>query len=284
MPAAGPKSLSSVTSLTVLDRSSFTAELDGKWSVASKIHGGYLVALAARAAAASAEPAGLTEVAPLDVLVASSQFCRAPKPGPIALRTREIRRSKSYTVISVEVVQEEGVCLNASFTLGVLSTEPKLGFRWDAGVPARPVTRFDEAVRLRPPPSLMPVDLFEQVDVRIDPDSLGFMSLQPSGKGEIRGWVSLPDGESFDSWSLHFAVDALPPATYDVEFTGWVPTVQLTSFVRARPAPGPVQVVHRAHLIDGGLVDETCHVWDVAGRLVAQGTQIAAHRPGASKR
>jgi hypothetical protein len=50
--------------------------------------------------------------------------------------------------------------------------------------------------------------------------------------------------------------------------------------VRALPAPGPVRMLHRAQLIDNGRVDESCFVWDSAGRLVAHGTQLAGIRLG----
>ena len=75
-------------------------------------------------------------------------------------------------------------------------------------------------------------------------------------------------------------MDAFPPATFDVELSGWVPTLELTAYVRALPAPGPVQIRHEAHLIDGQRVDEACWVWDSTGRLVAQGTQLAGIRLG----
>ena len=71
------------------------------------------------------------------------------------------------------------------------------------------------------------------------------------------------------------AVDAFPPATFDIEYTGWVPTLELTAYVRAQPAPGPVRVRQRAHLIDADRVDQSCHIWDSTGRLVAHGTQLA---------
>jgi hypothetical protein len=41
-----------------------------------------------------------------------------------------------------------------------------------------------------------------------------------------------------------------------------------------------VQVLQRAQLIDAQRVDEACFVWDRSGRLVAQGTQLAAVRLG----
>jgi hypothetical protein len=116
--------------------------------------------------------------------------------------------------------------------------------------------------------------------VRLEPDSMGFTSGRPSGRGELQGWLALPEDEAFDATSLVFAVDAFPPATFDIEFSGWVPTLELTVYVRALPAPGPVRVLQRAHLIDGGRVDESCFVWDTSGRLVAQGTQLAGIRLG----
>ena len=59
-----------------------------------------------------------------------------------------------------------------------------------------------------------------------------------------------------------------------------MPTLELTVYVRAVPAPGPVRLLHRAQLIDAGRVDESCFVWDTTGRLVAQGTQLAGIRLG----
>jgi hypothetical protein len=80
--------------------------------------------------------------------------------------------------------------------------------------------------------------------------------------------------------SLLFAVDAFPPATFDIEFAGWVPTLELTVYVRALPTPGPVRVLQRAQLIEAQRVDEACFVWDQRGRLVAHGTQLAGIRLG----
>lgn len=75
-------------------------------------------------------------------------------------------------------------------------------------------------------------------------------------------------------------MDAFPPATFDIEFSGWVPTLELTVYVRALAAPGPVRVLQRARLIDARRVDETCFIWDRTGRLVAQGSQLAGVRLG----
>jgi hypothetical protein len=120
----------------------------------------------------------------------------------------------------------------------------------------------------------------DEVDLRIDPATLGFAGGRPSGRGELRGWLELAGDEPFDPISLLYAVDAFPPATFEIEITGWVPTLELSVYVRALPALGPVQVLQRAQLIDAQRVDETCFVWDSTGRLVAQGTQLAGIRLG----
>jgi hypothetical protein len=148
-------------------------------------------------------------------------------------------------------------------------------------VPEPGTATFEESIRLAPVgPSGFPAVIMEQVDLRIEPGSFGFGRGAPSGRGELRGWLALPRDEPFDPTALIYAVDALPPATFDVETSGWVPTLELTVYVRALPAPGPVRVLHKAHLVDAQRVDEVCWVWDRTGRLVAHGTQLAGIRLG----
>ena len=54
------------------------------------------------------------------------------------------------------------------------------------------------------------------------------------------GLLRFVDGRDPDPLALLYAVDALPPATFDLSgTTGWVPTLSLTAYVRAPPAPGP---------------------------------------------
>ena len=140
---------------------------------------------------------------------------------------------------------------------------------------------WDECERLVPVlPTGQPVAIMDQVEVRLEPATRGFRNGQPSGRGELRGWLALPGNEGFDPVSLLFAVDAFlrPPSMSNSR--GWVPTLELTAYVRALPVAGPVQIVQRAQLIEAGRVDEVCYVWDSGGRLVAHGTQLAGIRLG----
>jgi Thioesterase-like superfamily len=122
--------------------------------------------------------------------------------------------------------------------------------------------------------------IMDLVDIRLDPAVTGFSRGEPGGHGELRGWLSFADGRGPDPLSLLFALDAFPPATFDLASVGWVPTLSLTAYVRAVPAAGPLRVRQRARLVEADLVDEVCHVWDSRGRLVAQATQLAGIRVG----
>ena len=78
-----------------------------------------------------------------------------------------------------------------------------------------------------------------------------------------------------------FAGDALPPATLPLGSSGWVPTVQLTSYVRRVPKSEWLRGRRLAVVIADGLVDERCELFDETGQMVASSSQLAMVRlPG----
>ncbi|HEV7624932.1 MAG TPA: thioesterase family protein, partial [Streptomyces sp.] len=68
---------------------------------------------------------------------------------------------------------------------------------------------------------------------------------------------------------------ALPPTAFELGLRGWVPTVELTVHVRARPASGPLRVSVSTVNLAGGYLEEDVQIWDSADRLVAQSRQLA---------
>jgi hypothetical protein len=52
----------------------------------------------------------------------------------------------------------------------------------------------------------------------------------------------------------------------------------LTAYLRGLPSPGPLRLRQRVGLLAGTLADQVCEVWDSAGRMVAQATQLDAIR------
>jgi hypothetical protein len=267
----GPFALGAVSALVPSGPGRFGAAVDPAWTIGGKPNGGYLLAMMGRAATLSTDQK--------DVLAASAHYLHSPDPGPVAIDVEVLRAGRTASQVRTRLSQDGQACVEALVTAGRL--EAGAVPYWDRGLPAPGRVDFDDCVRLVPRlPTGMPVAIMDQIDVRLEPESFGFASGRPRGRGELRGWLALVSGEPFDPASLLFAVDAFPPATFDIEMTGWVPTLELTVYVRALPAPGPLAILQRAQLIDGQRVDEVCFVWDSTGRLVAQGTQLAGIRLG----
>jgi hypothetical protein len=268
-PRTNRRSFSEVSALTERTSGSFDAVVDPEWTIGGKPNGGYLLAMMGRAAAS---------VSSHDhVIAASAHYLHAPEPGPVVIETEVLRAGRSASQVRARLEQVGEACVEALVTVSHLDggTEPY----WDRGVPEMSDVGMENGIRLVPIlPNGRRVAIMDQVDLRLEPATRGFTIGHPAGRGELRGWLALPGVETFDPSSLLFALDAFPPATFDIEFSGWVPTLELTCYIRALPRPGPVRVLQRAQLIESRRVDEACFIWDSAGRLVAQGTQLAGIR------
>lgn len=255
---------------------------DGRWDVELRDeftivnghpNGGYLLAVLGRAAvAAGGDPER-------HVVGATATYVSPPTTGPAVVRTEVLRRGRTASQVRAALVQDDRVTVDVVMTVAALADEPA---SWGAvppvALPDEATCRADRRTGRSAIPGLDEPPLSKVLRISFDPAVLSFLSGEPSGQGELRAWLSLADGRSWDPLSLLFAVDALPPATFEVALTGWVPTLSLTAYVRAVPAPGPLRIRFRANVIAGGLVDETADLWDSTGRLVAQSTQLAAIR------
>jgi acyl-coenzyme A thioesterase PaaI-like protein len=264
-------SFAAVSSIVEAGPRRFSAAVDPGWTIGGKPNGGYLLAMLGRAAAAS-----VTHEHPI---AASAHYLQAPDPGRVEIQTAVLRAGRSASQVRATMFQGGAACVEAVITVSHL--EPETRPYWSAGVPAPGRVGFEDCQRLIPQtPDGTRVAIMEQLDLRLEPESLAFAQGQPRGLGELRGWLELSEHEPFDAVSLLFAVDALPPATFDIEYSGWVPTLELTVYIRALPVPGPVRILQRAGQIEARRVDETCWVWDQNGHAVAHGTQLAGIRLG----
>lgn len=261
-----------VTALTETGPGAFDADVHPLWTIAGKPNGGYLLAMLGRAAS------GLGPHR--HVIAASAHYLHSPDPGPVRITAEVLRAGRSASQVHARLMQDGRPCVDALLTVANLDPDAKP--YWDAGLPAADAPPPGQCVRLAgTSPSGAPAPpIMDEVRLVMDPASLGFAVGRPSGRGELRGWLALAQDAPFDPVSLLFAVDAFPPATFDIEMAGWVPTLELSVYVRALPARGPVQVLQRAQLVDAQRVDEVCFVWDRTGRLVAQATQLAGIRLG----
>ena len=90
--------------------------------------------------------------------------------------------------------------------------------------------------------------------------------------GRDPGWTRFDDGRP-PTLSLLFTVDAVPPPTYMIGSSGWVPTLQMSTYVRARPAPGWLKMRISANVV--------ANVWPKAWwtRRVSSGTRATTSWP-----
>lgn len=260
-----------VSALAARTATRFDAEVNPEWTIAGKPNGGYLLAMLGAAA--------VSVGAHSHVIAASAHYLHAPTPGPVAIEAQLLRHGRSMSQVKARMSQDATTCVEALLTTSEL--QAAVSPYWQRGLPEISEVPYGECTRLVARlPDGNRVAMLDQIELRLDPQSSALTTGRPTGRGELRGWLALPEDEPFDPTSLLFAVDAFPPATFDIEFSGWVPTLELSVYVRALPAPGPVRVLQRAQLIDGHRVDELCYVWDRTGRLVAQSSQLAGVRLG----
>jgi Acyl-CoA thioesterase C-terminal domain/Acyl-CoA thioesterase N-terminal domain len=250
----------------------YAVTLDGQWSIGGRLNGGYLLAVAARAALAEAGPGH-------EHPLATTGAFGAPAPaGPALVTVDPLRLGRGTSVLRARLSSPDGTTgyFEALVTAGrIADGEPLV-----PGPPAPAMPPEEDCPRLPVDAGPFQVPLLALVAERLDPATTGFGIGRPSGAGELRGWVRFDDGRNPDPIALICIADALPPPSFDVPGLrfGWTPTLQYSAFVRAVPAPGPVRVRTVAHSIGGGAMDETCEVWDSADRLVAVAHQLAGVR------
>jgi acyl-CoA thioesterase len=247
----------------------WTAEIDPGWTVAGRPNGGYLLALATRAA--------LGAVGQPHPLVVSAHFLSPAAPGPAELEVYRLRAGRRLAAARVTLAQEGAARLEALVTAGRIDPDGEPGWqRADGPAGLAPV---ELCVAGRPEmPNGMRANLLDHLDIRVDPATAGWAAGRPAGRLDMRGWVRFRDGREVDPLALLQVVDALPPTSFELGLVGWAPTVELTVHLRGLPAPGWLACVVRGQAWRDGWFDEEAEVWDQAGRLVAQSRQFAGAR------
>jgi hypothetical protein len=117
-PAIRP--FSAASAVRPLGDGTAIADLPPDWTVGTKPHGGFLLALLARAGVQVVEGTGSELVDPLAV---SAQFLRAPSVGPVMLRTEVRKTGRTVVVVRVSLEQRGSACVEAMVTVGRLPEE-----------------------------------------------------------------------------------------------------------------------------------------------------------------
>ncbi|WP_406302928.1 thioesterase family protein [Streptomyces sp. NBC_00885] len=259
------------TAVTLRAQGVYDAELSAGWTIIQAVNGGYLLALLGRA---------LGDALPHpDPFTVSAHYLSASQPGPAVVRTETVRTGRTLSTGQASLFQydEDGAEVERIRVLATYGDLDDLAddVRTTAEPPAMPA--LQDCLGPSDGPAAIPGSsaITERLNIKLDPATVGWAVGAPSGKGEMRGWFSLADGRDADPFSLLLTVDALPPTSFELGLRGWTPTVELTTHIRCRPAPGPLRVSITTRNLAGGFLEEDAEVWDSADRLVAQSRQLA---------
>ncbi|MFJ7256720.1 thioesterase family protein [Streptomyces sp. NPDC098085] len=259
------------TAVTLREEGVYDAELSAGWTIIRAVNGGYLLAMLGRA---------LGEALPHpDPFSVSAHYLTASVPGPAVIRTQTVRTGRTLSTGQASLFQytEDGTEIERIRVLATYGDLDALSddVRTSAKPPAIPPLEHCLGPSDGPAPIPGSSAITERIAIKLDPATVGWAVGAPSGKGEMRGWFGLADGRDADPLSLLLTVDALPPTSFELGIKGWTPTIELTTHIRCRPAPGPLRVSITTRNLAGGYLEEDADVWDSADRLVAQSRQLA---------
>jgi acyl-CoA thioesterase len=252
------------TALTPLGDGRFAGRISEDFWVQSGPNGGYLAAIALRAAIAVVPE---TERSARSLHV---RFLAPPKAETIELATEIVRKGRSMTTIGVRMQQQGRDVLHASACF----SEPfsTIAFQ-DCTLPdARPLAE-SEAIEKRIPLNHR-YDLWRAIGG----------GLRSSDRALSGGYVRFADPRPIDVLALAAFWDAWPPAAFarkiEQRFRGAAPTVEASIYFRRRvplpnAAPDDYALLRVESLMaEEGFIEESAEIWSLDGFLLAQSRQL----------
>jgi acyl-CoA thioesterase len=253
----------------------FTAEVSSDWRAGRGPHGGYLAAILLRALIETvADPAR----SPRSLTI---HYARAPKPGPVSIRTVLEREGRSLSTLSARMEQDGAVVALVLAAFSVPWSAPELS---DLPMPeVEPAETSREAGTLRAygaPPFTNHIVL--------QPRMGAFPFTGSELPMEIGGWLGLAEPRPIDALSLAFFSDALfSPPFIRLTQPATSPTIDLTIHFRAAltHVTNPDRSEIDQHelclarfstgLIHEGFFEEDGVIWSADGTVLAQSRQLA---------
>jgi acyl-CoA thioesterase len=237
----------------------YRARVDERWNVGIVANGGYVMAIGMRALGRA-----LTAADPVTV---TAHFLRPTLPGPLQIETEVVKRGRRFATGVARLCQDGKEVVRLLGTYG------------DVAQRSGP-TRITAA-----PPVVPPVGkgisrpdtplIAGRYEHRFAEENMAWIRGERSDLAEIRGAVRFRDGRPPDVLSLAAFADGFPPPAFAWIEPTWVPTLELTLHVRARPRGEWLRCVFRTRFLFGGLFEEDGELWDETGQLVALSRQLA---------
>jgi hypothetical protein len=255
------------TSVTKQDDQIYSGEVTEAWSIGGVANGGYSMSIAARALSDC-----LNHKDPLSI---TGHYLARAEPGPVTLEIEKLNEGRSLSTAVVKFIQkdQERIRFTASFTDFSKSKGENLSEREALNFP-----HIDECKKMPYVKGFTPI-LEKQIDRRFTPGSDWWDDTRERARASLEAYYSWPGGEQIDLLSLVFFLDTMTPPIFNrLGSKGWVPTIEQTVHIRAKPAPGAVLMRGRTDFVTGVYLGEDDEIWDSEGNIVAEARQIAKLR------
>jgi acyl-CoA thioesterase len=261
----------------------WVGDIDPGWNIGRNPNGGYTLAIAARAMLeASGRP---------DPLTVTAHYVAPPQVGEVTIRVETVRAGRRYATLSADMTQGDKDLIRVIGAFGDLDAMEG-PTRVAAAPPPLPAPeRCVDLVTMTEAAGLPLAEVMRRYEVRLDPTSQ-WVQVRRGEDGpqlnpvdavpdplEVTGWMRFADGTEPSVLGLLAMADAFPPTMLGHQKVSWIPTMEFTVHVRARPAPGWIAGVIRTRFLIDGLLEEDGELWDSDGRLVALSRQMALVLP-----
>ncbi len=193
------------TAVVAVGDGRWRATVDDSWGTGHSPNGGFLAAVAARAAAAAAGRP--------DPLSVTAHFLRATAPGAVDVDVEVVRRGRALATVAARLHQDGAERLRLLAAVGDLAPPapprpppprpppppcppPPRAVAVPGWAGSRPRSRRSRTA-YRGTPTCTAVSRSpwgRHLDLRFDPAAVGWSEGRPSGRGELAAWVRFADG------------------------------------------------------------------------------------------
>lgn len=257
-----------------VDRIEYSAVIDPVFTIGPKVHGGTTQMLTANAALAgfiATAPEGAPPPADIAPVAISTNYLGAPDPAEITLSVWVRKRGRTVSLVDVEIHQNGRNLIHSTVTIGVPDTDG----HYTAKTPLTelPVEPAEDAIWVEQSPIGDVMHLSAAIDFAINKESLTFMN-GDKGDPVFRMWAR-PKHADADELFAVLCGDLSAPVIMNLHMFGWAPTVQLTTYLRRRPAPGWLRIQASSSEVGHGWFEEDHLVIDSTGQVIVQSRQLA---------
>jgi hypothetical protein len=244
---------------------SFEGRVTENWSINGVPNGGYLMAILARAMMQCSESRSTP--------IITANFLYRCEPGEARVLVEKTATSRQFNRFQASLVQSGKENIRA---FGTFASEKNVCVleRNEGSAPG--MAELEKCVAV---PELPDYSLFSRMDIRLDPDCVGWMFNDLNEISEMKGWIKFKRERPFDVLSSLLIADSFPPAVLSSQgMVAWVPTLEFSVNMRQVPTTEWLQCVFRTRFITCGLLEEDGEIWDEEGDLIAISRQIAQYR------